>query len=169
MKRSVSMGFAVVCVLAGAMFTVSPAQAVVWNTETVDTVGNVGHCSLALDASGLPHVAYYHEGVGLKYAAHDGSSWSVQTVESGYMGTYASLALDAAGNPHISYVDASGTYDNLRYAHYNGTSWSKQTIDTGDRTGRYNDIALDSLGRPHISYFDGWYGPFQKFCNMSVK
>jgi hypothetical protein len=129
-----------------------------WQISVVDSAGEVGYASsIALDASGYPHISYFDETNGdLKYARWDGGSWRIETVDFlGYVGDFTSLSLDAKGYPHISYARYGGIelYD-LKYARWTGSEWDIQTVDSEGNVGLYTSMALDANGYPHISYFD---------------
>jgi hypothetical protein len=132
------------------------APALGWQTETVDSEGDVGqYASLALDTKGLPTICYYDGTNGsLKVAHHDGAEWHLWTVEpgsTGYeFGEYCSLALTSEGGPRVSYYNA---HDNtLRFAEQDGTSWSVETA--GWSGGQHTSLALDASDLPHISHYD---------------
>jgi hypothetical protein len=130
-----------------------------WHIETVDSLGSVGeYTSLALDASGYPHISYYDStSEDLKYAYEDAVGWHIETVDSlGSVGEYTSLALDGSGHPHISYYDA--TSEDLKYACEDALGWHIQTVDSLGSVGQYTSLALDASGFPHISYYDATNG-----------
>jgi hypothetical protein len=132
----------------------------------VDDDGPVGKgASLALNASGLPHVAYMYvpvsgSGYYLKYAYSDGTAWHVEAVDNdGDTGRYPSLALDSFGHPHVSYQDmrdaAYQTTEDLNYSSYDGASWTIETVDSEGNSGGSSSLVIDSQDRPHIAYSGG--------------
>jgi hypothetical protein len=128
-----------------------------WIIQTVDTSGNdygatFSATSLALGASGNPHISYDGSNGKLNYAYWTGSAWITQTVDNLTLLGYgsASLALDSFDYPHISYSDGT----NVKYASWTGSAWTIQTI--GDGWGE-TALALGASDFPHIIYSDGTY------------
>ena len=117
--------------------------------------------SLAIDASGEPHICWVTAGPALDFAYATkpaNGDWEITIVDdTNNVGYVASIALDAQGNPHISYVEG-GSSDQLMYAWKIGDDpWRKETITAGNPSDncRYpTSIALDASGAPHICYYN---------------
>jgi len=116
-----------------------------WSFETVDDSGNdVGQfCSLALDASGNPHISYHDATTGgLKYAHKSGGVWSIESLSGiSFVPGPTSLVLGSAGDPYILY---SGGGVNL--SHKSAGSWTHATIAPGVA----DDLAIDRFDRLHV-------------------
>jgi len=112
--------------------------------------------SLAVDASGTPHISYYSRGtLNLAYLTIKDNEWDVEEADHvGNVGLSSSLALDAEGKPHISYID----WDNVsvKYARKVGTEWYPVHVATSvppNECWYPTSIAIDASGAPHISYY----------------
>ncbi len=147
-----------------------------WSTlggsKIVASSGTVGrYCSLALDASNRPHIAYYDpdaNGGDVMYVYWDGSAWQGPiSVDGGpeNAGTHCSLSLDASGHPCISYHDASSKA--LRFASDRNSNDS--FADAGERLDVDGKEAPDSEGTwssiamvgtvPGIAHVHAWCDP----------
>ncbi|MFQ5573999.1 MAG: hypothetical protein ACE5E0_00030 [Terriglobia bacterium] len=147
-RRRITVGLVVTLLLLGSV----QAFSLTWAPETVDSAGSVGRLtSLAVDASGSPHISYGDDRVHLRYATKSGPTWVVETVDSGerVMVGGTSLALAGSGNPRIAYINNHGNL--LKYASHDGTGWNVETVAVGPKF--WVSLALDASGNPHISYF----------------
>ena len=147
--------------------------------------------SMAIDATGSPHILYHDSGEdanrngkldsdedidgdgefdegsrNLKYATYD----SVQqgfvryTLAAGHeAGSKNSIAISSNGNIHACYYDAKRL--ELRYLKRNisGTWGNPQTVDNNWVNGGLNHLATDANGNVHISYL-GYYGYNVKYA-----
>lgn len=136
-----------------------------WATEVVDTI-TVGavtqrRVAMALDSTGLPHVAYYDSANGnLMYAVRStvppaAGTWAAEIVDAtNDVGDYPSIAIDASEIVHISYYDT--TNKNLMYATGNTGSFATSTVEgtgTPANVGKFTDIAINpATGYPAIVY-----------------
>jgi len=125
-----------------------------WQTETVDSVGDVGaYTSLALDDGDDAHISYMDIGnFDLKYARQAGSTWQTETVDSsGSVGAYTSLDLDSGGRPHVSYL----ALPSVKYARYDGSIWYFEAIPGGNPYLAYTSLELDATGAAHVCWHRG--------------
>lgn len=121
-----------------------------WYFEDIDTSGDIqGAASVAVDASGVPHVSYRRT-AGIWHADRSAGSWQRRQIDGAGLAT--SLAIDGKGRPHVSYYR---TLDNtLCYASWTGTAWSTSTVESvGSGTG-YTSLAITADGSAHIAYYD---------------
>jgi hypothetical protein len=125
--------------------------------QIADDQGNVGeYASLALDATGNPHVGYYSQsGKNLLYATRQANGpWVRETAHAaGEVGQHAALALNDRGVPHVSYYEAIDRNLMVAIRQSNG-SWAVQTVDSTGDVGTYTSLAFDPSGVAHISYYD---------------
>ena len=121
-----------------------------WNRTNVSAVSGYLYCSLALDASGHPEIAY-SSGTGLFLAAYNGIAWS--SIEaSPTPNTVPSLAIDPITNhPWIAYGDLPSV--GLVLESYDNGTWTTQVVASG-YTGFNPSLTIDSQGQPHIAYND---------------
>lgn len=127
----------------------------VWQTQTVDSTGNVGKSSsIVIDSNNYPHISYQdYTNQDLKYTKWNGSAWSIETIDStGNVGAETSIALDSNNYPHISYYDITNA--NLKYAKWTGSTWNIETVDSVGDVGLYTSLAVDANNNPHIAYYD---------------
>lgn len=126
-----------------------------WQFETIDDTGYVGQgVSLAIDAAGMPHVAYYdatHQD--LKYAYRDLTGWHIELVDStGNVGRAPVLVITTAGKPAISYYDASSGH--LKVAYRVARRWHILPLAPIATSDEYA-LAMAKDGTVHIAYMDG--------------
>lgn len=127
-----------------------------WVLETVDEDGLVGEqSSIAVDADGFIHMAYYDNSNGSLNYANNVDGWNVVTIDNTtpMVGLFPSIALDADGNVHISYYDMTGSRI-LKYATNQDGDWDIRTLDGSGDVGLYSSIAIDGNGSVHIAYLN---------------
>ncbi len=122
-----------------------------WNHTPVDRGSFLGPNSLAVDSSGIVHLAYAFFNARLQYATWDGVNWTIERVDTRSLAVnYLSLALDSEDRPHIAYYGNAS----LNYASRSGQAWTLETVDASGNTGLYASLAFDSRDVAHIAYRD---------------
>ena len=125
-----------------------------WQRTPVDRGSFVGPNSLAVNASGTPHLAYAFINAKLQYASWDGLNWTIEQVDSRNVAVhYLSLALDSQDRPHIAYYGNAS----LNYARRSGEVWTVETVEASGNTGntgQYASLALDAQNAAHVAYRD---------------
>ena len=117
-----------------------------WASSVADTQGNVGEDSaIAVDGSGVAHVAYKSPALGLtnhlKYAKKLSNGWAVETVDGSTTTGYdCSIAVTAGGVAHISYQNLTGTNHDLMYATNAGGGWSVEVVDSSGEVFRVKKL-----------------------------
>ncbi|EKF87111.1 PKD domain-containing protein [Methanobacterium formicicum DSM 3637] len=133
-----------------------PGASGTWVSTLLDT--NSMYNSIAVDASGNPHIVYYQKADSateypeLKYAYWTGTTWHIETLESTQSGSgyYVSLVLDSSGNPHIAY--SQSTPDKLKYAYKDSTGWHFFDLVNNTDVSYVNLVLYND--NPQISYFE---------------
>ncbi|MHC1709459.1 MAG: fibronectin type III domain-containing protein [Methanomassiliicoccales archaeon] len=124
-----------------------------WVATTIDNQGDVGEqSSIAVDADGFVHIAYYDDTNGSLNYANNVEGWNIVVVDnsSNQVGMYPSIALDSEGFVHISYYDYVN--QDLRYATNAGGNWSSDSRDTGGDVGLHSSLTVDVNDAVHIIY-----------------
>jgi hypothetical protein len=119
-----------------------------------DTIG-YGLCaaSMALDAHGGLHVAYYGK-QGVLYQTKSGGTWQapelVDSVTDILEGMTLDVAADSLGQPHIGYMGAG--VRKICYAVRLASSWQITTVDSGTPTGFFGSVEIDHGNHPCVAY-----------------
>ncbi|MDX1612979.1 MAG: hypothetical protein R3300_01640 [Candidatus Promineifilaceae bacterium] len=120
-----------------------------WQIERFSDCGNFA--SLALDASGGPHISFYDNST-IRYAHKADGSWQDSVVGSSSFGYGSSIALDSSQQPHVAYIDDEDS-GQLVYAHLMGDTWMMDPIRPAD-DGLNVSLVVDDTDTPHIAYRD---------------
>ena len=131
-----------------------------WQIMTIAGPGSVGtgKNAIAVDAQGVPHVAY-RSGDSLHYARRTDGKWRTEEVVSGcFIGRNVvapDIALDATEKPVITYgLRGLASYGGVCVARKNDKGrWVRETIATKGNFGRFTavDVAGDTV---HAAYLD---------------
>ncbi|MBI2891809.1 MAG: hypothetical protein HYY13_13630 [Nitrospirae bacterium] len=130
-----------------------------WASTAVDS-GDGGSVGLAVDSSGVAHLAYKAEVRGqLVYATNRTGRWVRSVVDGfGIVGEYARVAYTPDGKLHVLYYDRSREWlwDVVRtgLGGWVGDPGSNGFIDNTGDPGRGLSLALDGQGLLHVAYYD---------------
>jgi hypothetical protein len=145
---------------AGAGIQFATRSEAGWSVEAVNDNPDDVWFSLALDAAGIPHLAYYDSVQERQlYATRPAVSWLIAPVDSeADSGRYSSIALDQQGQPHISYgyygTNELDPYtEQVRYAQWSGNQWVVERVDSGGRHS-HPRLAIGSDDRLRVIYQD---------------
>ncbi len=112
--------------------------------------------SIALDADGVPYVAYF-DGVDkdLRLGVRGPQGWTTEAVDvDGDVGRSCSLAVGPDGSLHIAYFDA--THGHVKYARRSpgATQWTIRVLASEGLLAEQVDLAVDAEGNVHIVFYD---------------
>jgi hypothetical protein len=131
-----------------------------WRTTSLDVRGRVGlHPSLAVDARGSAHIAYYDQQDGkgderIKYTYFDGFRWRTEVVvEDANLRGSSALVLASSDVPLIAY-NRTGENSSVHLARRTSGNWTSETVSTEGLATQTVDLVLRS-DEVHIVYYDG--------------
>lgn len=135
-----------------------------WHVERLDWgdgpfAGGPGGSSLALDATGNPHISYDDLGK-LRYAHHDGAAWWIERIGTETGGS-TSLVLDATDRAHFSYATGDLKYASQLCTPVLGVAVRGPIRLPIGATGRYTATAgpLDANPPITLTWADGTMSP----------
>lgn len=115
------------------------------------TPDDLGSCSMDIDGSDTPHVAYWNEThAQLWYGWFDGTTWQLELVDGpgfgvgGQVDDEIDLVVSSSGQPHIVYRYANASTE-VRYATKIGANWVRELVAGSAQTIGGYAIALDPV------------------------
>lgn len=133
-----------------------------WQTSLVESV--LAYPSIAVDAAGLPHIAYLGAARAdgrypVHYRSSSSTGWSDQVIAASEdPKTLVALAVTPAGQAGIAYKSQA----ELDYVTDTSGRWVTTQVDSFDVTGQELDaygaydvsVDMDAAGKPHLAYED---------------
>lgn len=137
-----------------------------WVKDTADpALSNIGSGlgtnSLVIDANGVPHIAYYSGGLGIRHGTWTSAgrgSWafsgSGESVDQAGGAAPAKILLDRSNILHIAYQAwVQPGRDELRFAtRAAGLGWATVAVDPSINTGSISAGMNPTTGQAHIAY-----------------
>jgi plastocyanin len=127
-----------------------------WRSESVDPEGGLG-VSVALDAAGVPHLAYVTPEGLVRHAHPAGGAWEINDVGEGATSTPTSIAVDAAGVHHIAWQNAEG----LAYSTNAGGDFAGEPLPEATAGGARPRVGAGPEGEVFLAWFDAEDGELQ--------
>jgi hypothetical protein len=124
-----------------------------WHFALVDNSLDVHASALALDSSGVAHIAYV-ESISntLNYAYQDQGAWITEDISGVKTDSFISLKLDANDVPYIAFY---GLLDgDMMLTHRTGTGWTNEIVDRNGDVGKFASLIVAEDGSMDISYYD---------------
>lgn len=124
-----------------------------WTTQVIEMNVQVEGASIAVEASGQPHVAYFDRNANaVKYAQQVGTAWAVSTVEGSLTDAVVpSIKLAPNGLPVVAYVNTA--QKKLKLASRTATGWSLANVGTVT-TAATPTLLFGATADPRIVYVD---------------
>jgi len=146
------------------------ASSFMWEKELAAEAGEglaLTMISLALESTGIPHIAYLHSETGELMYASRASTWGSETVAVVGCCRAVSLKLDSLDNPHIAAYNY--TLPGLEYYWNEAGTWLRETVEVNGSIGSFGiSLALNSGDRPRIAYIVGVPGVNLKYANRTA-
>jgi hypothetical protein len=127
-----------------------------WHVDTLSVDADLGLLALAVDSSGVFHLAYRSDDDDhLHYGTMDGAVWTDEVVPDSGAGAYygGDIAVSPSGEPSVLYLVG----ETLHLARKSSGTWQVETVDPDHDITITTEIALASDGTPHAIYSVGWY------------
>ncbi len=141
-----------------------------WTILDVPSAGEVSSVSLAIDAAGVPFVAYNDASNAAKLTVkrYNSSNQSFETVGaagfSAGAADFISLALDPSGAPVVSFQDQAIPSWGATVMRYNNSTSQWETVGAAGFNGRYaqsTSLKLDTAGNPFVAFTEADDGPLK--------
>lgn len=121
---------------------------VAWRVASIDRAHFEGYTSVALNRTGVPHLAYPAPSGDLRHAYRSSSIWFTEDADPVVVtARFPSIAFDLSERPQIAFYGNG----NLQFAHWTGFRWTTEVVDTGSNPQSVS-LAIGPAGVPMIGY-----------------
>jgi hypothetical protein len=129
-----------------------------WETAFPDDTPSIAyHPAIAVDDTGVAHIAYQGEDNHLRIATNRSGDWEWTVVDpTADIREMISIAVDTSGNAHLCYSDVDVFYYSVDVLNYSteasGTWTTEQVYDYGGVSMGHNSIAIGPGGQVKIAF-----------------